>query len=104
VSLTTLVAGSIRQTVASWRLTTHTPDPPAATATGRFPTRIARTIVAVRGSIRNSVPVSSLVAHIAPDPIAIALGGAPRWMTLLEPSGRTRVTVRSTAEAIHTAP
>src|SRR5215218_2714318 len=61
-------------------------------------------IVAVRGSIRNRVPVSSLVTHTAPAPIAIALGGAPRWMTLLEPSARTRTTVRSTAEAIHTAP
>src|SRR5688500_4805481 len=104
VSPTLLVSGSIRQTVASWRLTTQTPDLPAATATGRLPTRIARTIVAVRGSIRNSVPVSSLVTQIAPAPIAIALGGAPGSMMLLVPSGLTRATVRSTAEAIHTAP
>jgi hypothetical protein len=104
VSLTLLVAGSMRETVASCRLTTHTPDSPAATATGRLPTRIARVTVAVRGSTRNSVPVSSLVIQTAPAPMAIALGGAPRWMTSSAPSARIRETVLSTDEPIHTDP
>src|SRR5215218_1236124 len=102
VLLTWFVAGLIRDTVASCRFTTQTPDAPAATATGRLPTRIG-TKVRLRGSTRNSVPVSSLVTQTAPAPVAIAVGGTPRGTVIGGPSARSRVTVWSTAEPTQTA-
>ena len=74
---TAFVAGSIRDSVPSWRLTTHTAPSPTASALGPLPTLIARTTAPVRGSMRVTVPASSLATQSAPAPAAIALGIAP---------------------------
>ena len=56
VAVTTLLAGSIRETVPSARLATQTePKPPAASAVGPLPTLTACTTAFARGSTRETL-------------------------------------------------
>ena len=106
VSVTRSVAGSIRDTVPSWRLAIHTAPSPTATAAGPLPTGIAARTSPERGSMRATVPDSSAAAHTDPAPVASAAGWPPTAMRLvIRPDRRSiRTTSPSSAVAAHRAP
>ena len=80
--MTASVAGSIRETVPSWRFATQTAPSPNATLAGPLPTLIAFTTLPESGSMRTTLPLASLATHSAPAPAAIAVGLAPTAIRL----------------------
>ena len=65
VAVTTPRAGSMRDTMPSGGLTTHTPSAVAATAATPRPTWIVRTAVAARALISVTVPAAALLTQTA---------------------------------------
>jgi hypothetical protein len=101
------VAGSIRTTVSSAVLATHTPLGPLAIAVGRLPTRIGcPTTVFEDASISETVPSPPLTTHTSPPVTAIAVGELPTPMvcTTACVCGLMRDTVPSLSLLTHTAP
>ena len=77
--VTVPVAGSIRSTVSSPSLATHTPLGPLAMATGTLPTGIVCTTVLAAALIRDTVPSPLLVTHTSsPVTVTAARCGADR--------------------------
>jgi len=75
--LTSFRSGSIRDTVLSAVLATHTAPSPTATPVGPRPTGMVATTRLVCGSIRETVPSPKLVTQIAPAPTATSAGRFP---------------------------
>ena len=73
-SVTRSVAGSIRETVPSWRLATHTAPSPTATALGPLPTPICSSGSFERGSIGTTTFDVLGGTHTASAPAAMAIG------------------------------
>src|SRR6476469_357360 len=71
------VAGSIRSTVPSPWLATHTPLGPLAMATGRLPTWIVSTVLLTTVLTRDTVPSPLLATHASGPVTATALGADP---------------------------
>ena len=67
-------AGSIRETVPSWLLTTQTDSPPTVTPLGFVPTTIRSTTLRFCGSMRRSVAFTESVTQTASAPVATPAG------------------------------
>ena len=77
VADTALVPGSIRETVPSRVLPTHTASAPASIGPGELPTPIRWSTRPVRGSMRDTLASVSLVTQTAPAPTAMPIGDPP---------------------------
>src|SRR5262245_52480965 len=98
------VFGSIRLSVPSLLLVTHTEPSPTATPVGPLPTRTVPTTLLTAGLIRETVPLRLFATHTAPAPTAIAPGPEPTGMLCTAcDRGSIRETVLSLVVA-HTAP
>ena len=84
VFVTLPVAGSIRSTVSSPSLATHTPLGPLAMATGRLPTGIVCTTRSAAALIRDTVPSPLLATHTSP-PVTVTAARRGADRDLLRP-------------------
>src|SRR5206468_9627406 len=100
------VAGSIRSTVPSPWLATHTPPLPAAMATGRLPTWIVSTALLTTVLTRDTVPSPLLVTHASGPVMATALGADPTGIcaTTAWVAGSIRHSMPSALSAAQTEP
>ena len=104
--VTSPVAGSIRSTVSSPSLATHTPLGPLAMATGRLPTWIVSTALLAAVLIRDTVPSPLLVTHTSGPVTATALGAEPTGIccTTAWVAGLIRASVPSVLSTAQTDP
>src|SRR5262249_41669432 len=77
IAMTSLVGGSIRDTLwVNW-LATHTAPSPIAMPSGPRPTSMVAVTAFVTGSMRDTVPSPEFVTHTDPSPTATPAGWSP---------------------------
>src|SRR5437667_187472 len=106
VLITSLLPGSIRDTVPSRLFATQTLPRPTVMSVGARPTRIVVVTEFVAGSIRTTAPARRSTAHTAPAPTAIASAPSRTAIDAITSfvTGSMRATLLPRVSPTHTAP